>query len=401
MRADIARDMVAPEPGGAGYRAMLDRARALVPTLRTRAPRGEEMRSLPPETVADLHAAGLFRIVQPRRIGGCEFDYVALVDFAAELARGDASVGWNLGNLASHHWMLGMFAPAAQEAVWGADPDALIASSFVFPAGRATRTEGGYRLAGRWPFSSGVGPSAWNMLAGTVAPDAELRVFLVHRDAYRIVETWDSAGLRGTGSHDVELNDLFVPEPMTVAVSALAGGPTPGSALNPGTLFKLPVFALFPFVLSGAALGNAQACVEDFEAATRKRASTYSGAQLANLQSIQMRIGAAAARVDAARRIMRSICVEAMADAAAGRIPDLGTKTAYRRDGAYAVSLCTEAVSLLFQASGAGGLARASALQRQFRDAHAIAAHIAFSLDAATANYGRVALGLSSENPTL
>ena len=98
---------------------------------------------------------------------------------------------------------------------------------------------------------------------------------------------------------------------------------------------------------------------------------------------------------------MRGICIEAMQDAAAGIIPDLARKTAYRRDGAFAVTLCTEAVSLLFQASGAGGLYRAGALQRQFRDAHAVNAHIAFNFDVAGSNYGRVALGLPSENPTL
>jgi 3-hydroxy-9,10-secoandrosta-1,3,5(10)-triene-9,17-dione monooxygenase len=388
------------------YETMLERARALVPTLRARAGGTETLRRLPPETEADLHEAGLFRIVQPKRVGGSEFDYVALIDFAAEIARGDASVAWNLANLGSHHWMMAMFDKAAQDTVWGDNPDVLIASSFVFPAGRAAKVKGGYRLSGRWPFSSGVEPSEWNMLAGITASadDAEIseyRIFLVHKRDYAIIDTWDTSGLRGTGSHDVELSDVFVPEGMTLAVSALAGGPTPGSAVNPGPLYRLPVFALFPFVLAGVALGNAQGCLEDYEAAAKKRASRYNLAKLADFQSIQIKVAGAAARVDAARRIMRGICIEAMADAAAGRIPDLKEKTAYRRDGAYAVNLCTEAVGLLFQASGAGGLYRGGALERQFRDAHAINAHIAFSFDAAGANYGRVALGLPSENPTL
>jgi 3-hydroxy-9,10-secoandrosta-1,3,5(10)-triene-9,17-dione monooxygenase len=388
------------------YDAMLERARALVPVLRERAARTEDLRRLPPETEKDLHAAGLFRIVQPRRVGGSEFDYVALVDFAAELARGDASVAWNVANLGSHHWMLAMFERAAQDLVWNENPDALIASSFVFPAGRARKVDGGYRLSGRWPFSSGVEPSDWNMLAGITASDdeaeaSEYRIFLVHRREYQIIDTWDSAGLRGTGSQDVEMSDVFVPEHMTLAVSAVAGGATPGSAANPGPLYRLPVFALFPFVLSGVALGNAQGCLEDYEASARKRASKYNLAKLADFQSIQIKVAAAAARVDAARRIMRGICIEAMEDARAGRVPDLTVKTAYRRDGAYAVNLCTDAVSLLFQASGAGGLYRAGALQRQFRDAHAVNSHIAFNFDAAGANFGRVALGLPSENPTL
>jgi len=388
------------------YDAMLGRARALLPVLRERAAQTEDLRRLSPETERDLHAAGLFRIVQPRRVGGSEFDYVALVDFAAEVARADASVAWNLANLGSHHWMLGMFEREAQDAVWDKDTDALIASSFVFPSGRAVRVPGGYRLSGRWPYSSGVEPSTWNMLAGITASDddaeaSEYRIFLVHRRDYAILDTWDSAGLCGTGSHDVELADVFVPDAMSLAVSALAGGPTPGSAVNPGPLFRLPVFSLFPFVLSGVALGNAQGCLDDYEASARKRASKYNMAKLADFQSVQIKVAGAAARIDAARRVMRGICIEAMQDAAAGIVPDLARKTAYRRDGAFAVTLCTEAVSLLFQASGAGGLYRVGALQRQFRDAHAVNSHIAFNFDVAGSNYGRVALGLPSENPTL
>ncbi len=388
------------------YDAMLARARALIPVLRSRAGETETLRRLPLDTERDLHDAGLFRILQPRRIGGSEFDYVALVDFAAILAKGDASVAWNMANLASHHWMLAMFGEPAQKRVWSENPDVLIASSFVFPAGHAERVDGGFKLSGRWPFSSGVEPSDWNMLGGIVASDdeaegSEYRIFLVHKSDYRIIDTWKSSGLRGTGSHDVELRDVFVPADMTLAVSALTGGPTPGSAVNPGTLYKLPVFALFPYVLTGIALGNARACLEDYIGAARTRASKYNLAKLADFQSTQIKVAEASAKIDAAERIMRGTCIEAMADAERGIVPDMLTKTRYRRDGAFSVNLCTEAVTLLFSASGAGALYAENALQRQFRDAHAVNAHIAFSFDAAGANYGRVALGFPSENVTL
>ena len=118
------------------YAEMLQRAHALVPKLRERAAITEEMRRLPPETENDLHAAGLFRILQPKRVGGSELDYVALVDFADAIGLADASVAWNLANLASHHWMLGMFDKRAQDLIWNESADTLIASSFVFPAGR-------------------------------------------------------------------------------------------------------------------------------------------------------------------------------------------------------------------------------------------------------------------------
>jgi 3-hydroxy-9,10-secoandrosta-1,3,5(10)-triene-9,17-dione monooxygenase len=394
------------DPDDRAYAAVLARARALIPGLRDRAARTEELRHLPPETERDLHESGLFRIVQPKRVGGSEFDYVALVDCADAIGKADASVAWNFANLASHHWMLGMFDKRAQDLVWNKDADALIASSFIFPAGRARKVDGGYVLRGSWPFSSGVDSCEWNMLASVVFSDdeadgVEYRVFLVNKSDYKINDTWNATGLRGTGSNDVEVNDAFVAEPMTVAVDDLAGGPTPGSAVNPNALYALPVFSLFPYVLSGVAVGNAQACLDDYVEVARHRASTYNRAKLGDFQTTQIKIAEASAKIDAARLIMRSTCIDAMADARRGYVPDIAAKTRLRRDGAFAVNLCTEAVSLLFSASGARGLFTSAALQRQFRDAHAINSHLAFNFDAAGTNYGRVALGLPSENLTL
>ena len=393
-------------PGTDNYAAMVARAMALIPKLRDRASKTEELRRLPPETERDLHDAGLFRIVQPKRVGGSELDYVALVDCADVLGQADASVAWNFANLASHHWMLGMFDPQAQDAVWGKDANALIASSFIFPAGRARKVEGGYVLSGHWPFSSGVESCDWNMLASVVASDdeadgIEYRIFLLNRSEYKINDTWNATGLCGTGSNDVSVANTIVAEKMTVAVSDLTGGPTPGSGVNPNALYALPVFSLFPYVLSGVGLGNAQACLNDYVEFARHRASTYNRAKLSDLQTTQIKIAEASAKIDTARLVMRTNCIDAMADARRGHIPDLADKTRLRRDGAFSVNLCTEAVSLLFAASGARSLFTSGALQRQFRDAHAVNSHLAFNFDAAGTNYGRVALGLPSENLTL
>ena len=405
-RKPSARLPAGPDGNDSAYAAMIGRAEALIPRLRDRASRTEELRRLPPETERDLHDAGLFRIVQPKRVGGSEFDYVALIDCADALGQGDASAAWNFANLASHHWMLAMFDKRAQDLVWNENPNALIASSFIFPAGRARKVDGGYVLRGSWPLSSGVDACEWNMLASVVAPEdeadgIEYRLFLLNRKDYGIIDKWNASGLRGTGSNDVEVNDAFVPESMTVAVGELGGGPTPGSSVNPNALYTLPVFSLFPYVLSGVALGNAQACLDDYVGIARNRVSTYNRARLGDMPSTQVKIAEASAKIDAARLIMRSNCIEAMADARHGYVPDIAAKTKLRRDGAFSVNLCTEAVSLLFAASGARGLYMSGALQRQFRDAHAINSHLAFNFDAAGTNYGRVALGLPSENLTL
>ena len=393
-------------PGTDSYVAMVARARALIPVLRERASKTEALRRLPPETERDLHDAGLFRIVQPKRVGGSELDYVALVDCADGLGQADASVAWNFANLASHHWMLGMFDRQAQDAVWDKDANALIASSFIFPAGRARKVDGGYMLNGHWPFSSGVESCEWNMLASIVSSDddadgIEYRIYLLNKGEYKINDTWNATGLCGTGSNDVWVTDAFIAEQMTIAVSDLTGGPTPGSVVNPNPLYALPVFSLFPYVLSGVGLGNAQACLNDYVEFARHRASTYNRAKVSDMQTTQIKIAESSAKIDAARLIMRSNCINAMADAQRGDVPDIAAKTRLRRDGAFSVGLCTEAVSLLFAASGARSLFTSGALQRQFRDAHAVNSHLAFNFDAAGTNYGRVALGLPSENLTL
>src|ERR1700731_4542331 len=156
-----------PELGRTGgppdFAELSQRAEALVPVLRERAAQAEELRRLPDETIEDLHRTGLFRILQPGRVGGSELPFRSIVELVAVIGRGCGSTAWVLANLAAHHWLLGMWAPEAQDEIWGQSPDNLIGSALIFARGRARRVEGGYRLSGRWPFSSGIHASAWNM----------------------------------------------------------------------------------------------------------------------------------------------------------------------------------------------------------------------------------------------
>ncbi len=382
--------------------AALSRAKGLEAVLLQRARDTELARHVPEMTMADLRQHDLFRILQPRRYGGAQCDIVALLDIAAALAKADASVAWTWASLASHAWMMGLFGAVAQKRVWGRDAQALIASSLVFPAGHARKVEGGFELSGHWPFATAAGLCPWILLGAIVmadedADDCEYRLFLVKAADVQRADNWDAMGLRGTGSGDVSVQKLVVPEAMSLQASAMAGGPQTG--VEP--LYRLPVFALYPFVLAGVALGNAEACLHEFTQIARQRAANYNRAKLADFPSIQMRLASAAAKVDAARRIMRGTLIEAMDEARADLAPDLMRKACYRRDGALAVNLCTEAVATLFKANGASGLAAAHVMQRQFRDAQAIDAHIAFSFDAARSMYGRVALGLPIDNPLL
>ena len=383
--------------GSSRYKGIWEKAEALLPVLRERAPKCEQLRRLPEETIRDFHDAKLFRIQQPKRVGGLELEFVAIVHFGALLARACASTSWNFINFAAHHHMLGMFPPQVQDEIWGKSPDALIASSFVFPAGKARKVEGGYVLSGRWPFSSGVDPSEWNMLAGLSRLDdnapPEQRVFLLERSQYQVMDTWYSGGLRGTGSNDVEVKEQFVPEHRTLAVADTKGGPTPGSAVNPSPLFQIPVFALFPYMLSGVALGIAEGLIADFSPKTGK----MNAARIAEIQSTQIRLGEATAYARASRVIQETNCVEASQHVS----PDLLTKARYRLEGAYAVEWAVRAVDIMFGLMGASGLYESGHGARAFRDAHAVKQHFSFNTDIAGTTYGRVALGLPSDNPTL
>jgi 3-hydroxy-9,10-secoandrosta-1,3,5(10)-triene-9,17-dione monooxygenase len=378
--------------------------RALAPKLRERAALAEASRRVPEETLRELSSSGLMRVLQPRRVGGSELPWVALIDIGSALAAACASTAWNWANYAVHHWMLALWPVACQNEIWDADPDTLIASSVVFPAGKATRVAGGYRLSGRWPFSSGVDPSQWNMLGGIVRDggEPEYRIFLLPRKDYRVIDNWQAMGLRGTGSNDVEATDAFVPEARTLAVDATRGGAQhPGAEANPGALFRIPVFATFPYMLTGIALGIAQGAFDDFLAGARERVSRYSGKTIADMTAIQVRIAEAAACVDTARAIMRRRCEEAQAFAERNEVPDLATKVAWRRDGAFTAGLCERAVDVLFKCAGGAALFDDHPLQRAFRDVHAATAHISMIWEPQATTFGRVALGLASDNPTL
>jgi 3-hydroxy-9,10-secoandrosta-1,3,5(10)-triene-9,17-dione monooxygenase len=387
------------------YEELYGRAEQLLPKLRERAAKCEELRRMPDETVRDLHDTGLFRFQQPKRVGGSELDFVAAIHLPALLAQACASTAWNFVNLGTHHLLLAMFPPKAQDDVWNPSPDTLISTSFVFPAGKAKKVEGGYVLSGRWPFSSGVDHCDWAVLAGLSRLDdnapPEQRMFLLHKSQYRVIDTWFAGGLRGTGSKDVEVAEQFVPEHRTLSVADTKGGWTPGSEVNPNPLYRMPMFALFPYYLSGVSLGIAEGMIDSFARSARERAGKMTGARIVEIQSTQIRLAEATAYARASRLYMESNCIEAQRLAAEGKVPDLLTKTRYRLEGAYSVDFATRAVDIMFGLAGAGGLYETGDTARAFRDAHAVRQHFSFNPDIAGTTYGRVALGLPSDNPTL
>ena len=385
------------------FEELLARAEDLVPVLRERARRAEELRQIPDETIADLHSSGLFRILQPARVGGSELPFRALFELTAVIGQGCGSTASVLANLAAHHWLLGMWHPEAQDEIWGESPDSLISSALIFGRGRAQRVEGGYRLSGRWPFSSGIDPSTWNMFGAVVSDEetgqSEPRMLLVPASDYKIIDTWQVIGLMGTGSKDVEASDVFVPAYRTLAIERIRGGPNRGSERNPGTLYKLPAVSLFGFAIAGVSLGIARGAIQHFAETTRNRLSAYTGRNLADFTNMQVHLAEAAALADAAEALALRDCDEATRITEAGVVPSIEQRARYRRDGAFAAGLCTKAVDLLFAATGGVAIYERNPIQRAFRDAHAANAHYMLNWDVSGPVYGRVALGLPADAP--
>jgi 3-hydroxy-9,10-secoandrosta-1,3,5(10)-triene-9,17-dione monooxygenase len=372
--------------------------------LRERAGAAEAARRLPDSTIEDFHKAGLFRILQPRRVGGFELDYGVQVDIGAEIGRGCGSSAWVLIILASHHWILGMYPREAQEEVWSRSADTLIASGFTAERSTVEPVDGGFRVSGLWKYASGVLHCDWIMLGAAVVRDgrpAEPRLLLIPKSDYRVLDTWYAAGLRGTGSHDVLVEDAFVPAHRALPLGALKGEPTPGSAVNPGHNYRLPLYAVFPYNIFAPAVGIARGALEAYVSRMSALKAKTSGVRVAEFQSVQLRIAEAAAEIDCAEHIAKRDAKE-FNDRARGGLPiTMEQRVRYRRDVSYGATLCMRAVDRLLATVGAHGLADDSVEQRAFRDVHAVNQQIALMWDVNAVAFGRVALGLDAGDPRL
>jgi len=392
---------------GVGYDEAMRRAREIVPILRERAQTTEDARMLLRESEQLLHESGLFRFHQPKIFGGMELPFVAVVDIPAELAPGCPSTAWNVGNVGCHHWILGCYDPRAQREVWEANPDALIASSIALAAGRGRKAEGGFIVNGRWPFSSAVDNSDWNMLAVTIYEDdgkapIDWRLCLVPKSDYEVIDTWYAMGMAGTGSKDVAVRELFVPEHRALALARCRGGGAhPGAALNPGPLYRIPIVAASSHPLAPAAVGAAEGAYELFLATMAKRTGTYTGARPADFQAVQIKVARARCLIDSARSLLRDSAIAFQAIAERNQAPNVETKLRFRAHSAFAVNQSREVVETLWSCYGAQGLYTRDLLQRHLRDVLAINQHFSFNFDIAGAAYGLNALGGQYASPTM
>lgn len=376
----------------------LQRVRALIPAIRERALPAERLRRLPEETFAEFQEAGLFRCLQPKRYGGYELDPDTLYQAVMEIGAVCGSTAWILGVIGIHNWHLALFAPQAQDDVWGKDTGIQVSTSLA-PTGTVTRVDGGFRLRGRWSFSSGCDFCQWAALGGLVPPlgdgDApDMRTFLVPRSDYTIDDTWYAVGLCGTGSKDVVVDDAFVPEYRTHSYRDAFHLTNPGAAVNDAPLYRLPFGLVFPACISSPAIGVALGALEAFRDQTTIRISPRDRSRVAEDPFAQLALAEAAAEVTAARDRLLGNFAEAMRTVRDGTALSLAQRARYRWDTAKAVDRSVRAVDRLFEASGGRGVFLDNPIQRAWRDVHAIRAHAGNNLERAAFVFGRSEFGL-------
>jgi 3-hydroxy-9,10-secoandrosta-1,3,5(10)-triene-9,17-dione monooxygenase len=377
--------------------AVLDGVQDLLPTFRERAEEGDRLRVVPEASIKELEETGFFRLLQPRRFDGLEADPVAFYTAVRDIASADGSTGWVSSVVGVHPWQVALFADEAQQAVWGSDTSVRLSSSYA-PTGKAVQTEGGFTLSGRWSFSSGCDHCQWVLLGGLVFNEdgqvVDFRTFMIPRDDYQIVDVWNVVGLRGTGSNDIIVEDVFVPEAFTLSMGETGMCKGPGQAVNTGDLYKLPFHSVFTSTIATPIIGMAKGAYAEHVDMQQKRVrAAYLGEKASLDPFAAVRIARASSEIDAAWALLISNIREEQAHVAKGEEIPLELRLRVRRDQVLGTARAIEAVDSFFEASGGRALAEGTYLQRAWRDAHAGRVHAANDPERALQMYGAQQFG--------
>jgi alkylation response protein AidB-like acyl-CoA dehydrogenase len=383
---------------GAGPRALtraecLERAHLLAPRFAERAERTEAERRLTDETVADLVESGLVRTLLPRRYGGAELDFDVVLGVCLELGRACAATAWVGSFFMNHAWVVGLFPRITQDEVWGANRDALVATRFSLRGSEIVSTSDGFLLTGTWPQTSGVDHVHWMALCANATRDGQTETFfcLVPKADLRIIDTWRASGLKGSGSHTVVAERVFVPSHRVIALKDFMDGTCPGGrAPGAGPLYRLPASGGYMPILAGPILGAARGAVDACaEASRRVRGGPGS---LGSTQKATL--AEAAAEIDSVTSLLHWHFQDSMATVAAGTPMTFAQRARGRRDGAYAAKVCNRALTRLLDFAPALVLYDSSPVQRAWRDIRVMSAHPALHADTVGEVWTSVSYGL-------
>lgn len=362
----------------------LGKVREMAPAISKRSDEIEQARRLPSDLVADLAAAGCFRMLVPRRYGGSEMSLRDAIEVVEEVSRADGSAGWTVMIGASTPVVFGNLPEPTFAALYKDNVDA-IGGGAVAPKGQAVVTDGGYLVSGQWPFASGCEHCDWLGVHAVVVRDGEparlpngmpaMRIAVFAASEFEVVDTWNVAGLRGTGSHDIKLAGKLCPEEWTCSIF---GAP----ANVDGQIFRVPVVSQLGLFVSAVAVGIGQRALGDIAAlAAGGKRPAFGGRRLAESPVFQDRLGELDATLRASRALLYSVIDEAWERAGSGEAFPLLDRARLRSAGPQVVSLAVNVVDGAYRLGGGSSLYDSSPLQRHLRDVHAITQHAAVGRD--------------------
>ncbi|WP_112469361.1 3-hydroxy-9,10-secoandrosta-1,3,5(10)-triene-9,17-dione monooxygenase oxygenase subunit [Streptomyces triticisoli] len=381
---------------------VLESVRPLLPAIAERAHETDESRRIPERTIRELVEAGVFRMLQPRRYGGLESDAVEFYEVVRAISAVCGSTGWVASVLGVHPWQLALFTEQAQDEVWGEDRGTLVSSAYA-PVGRLTPVDGGYRLSGRWGFSSGCEHARWALLGalvvGSQGRPVDFLTVLVPRSDYRIEDVWDVVGLRGTASNDILVESAYVPAHRVIRNYEQAQLKGPGQKVNPGPLYRLPFAAVFTSAVTAPVVGAVAGGYDSYTSAMQERVRlSLGGGRFAEDPFAQAAIARASSEIDATILQMDHNLRELSALAAGRREIPMELRLRTRRDQVRGTERAVAAIDLLFKTAGGNSLRRGNPIERAWRDAHAGSVHVANDVERALVMYGRGVFGLTVED---
>jgi 3-hydroxy-9,10-secoandrosta-1,3,5(10)-triene-9,17-dione monooxygenase len=379
--------------------SLIASARSMIPTLARRSIEQKNRRGILPETIAEMQAAGFFRVLQPKRWGGYEMDLNTFYDIEIALGEGDMSAGWAYGVLGVVSWFLGLIDDRVAQEVWGQDNKTLICSS-TMPAGKAIAIDGGFRLTGHWRYASACEHSDWALLGGMLhaenaAPDWHF--FVVPRRDYRIRDNWQVAGLQGTGSIDVILDDVFVPRHRAQRMQDNFWLKGAGQVTNTSSLYRLPFGQIFVRGVSTAGLGALQAMLTALITYSRDRV-TRAGGRSSENPAVQLLCAETAAAIDEMRATLHRNCRTLHDYARRNEAPPLELRLQYKFQSSAVIERCTLLAARIFKATGAAGLSDELPFGRILNDLLAARQHVSNQYEYYGSNWGAVMFGLDNQD---
>ena len=379
---------------------LIGRARELRPMIAASAAATEKNRGPLDENIAALRDAEIFSILSPKRYGGHELHVDSMVGVVREIAAACPSTGWVTAFYIGHNWFHSVFPQASQDEVFADQPYTLM-SGQIAPTMTAERVTGGYELSGQQSWSSGISHAEWVLFNGLVSDAQEPpRLFLVPRHQVEVIDTWYIAGMCGTGSRDVAVDKVFVPEHHTLPFLSFMDGSHEGASVHKGPLYALPGPAVLYFEVMPVMAGILRGAAENFVDMTQARITSYTGSGAATQPSAQMRAGRALATTEA---------VDDMINAAAARVVardgtqqmTVNERAAVRMRASLVTKTARDTVNDIALGAGGKSFLNDSPIQRYFRDINVLSTHAAFEYEPTTELYGRLALGMDPGSPVV